>query len=210
MVITQIKKIGRGERYSIFIDGVFNCILEAEIIVKNRLKSGMEIIDERLVEIKLENGNISCFERALSTLERGAKTEKQIRDYLLSKGFLEKSVESAILKLKEYGYVDDEAYAENYIKTYSRSKGKNRLKKELLLKGISSNIINYKLDEPFDEEEEYKNCETICQKYLKGKEKNLKTKQKAFNHLLNKGFGFDVVKNVVGKCFLEVEDESWD
>ena len=210
MVITQIKKIGRGERYSIFIDGVFNCVLEAEIIVKNRLKTGMEIIDERLVEIKLENGNISCFERALSTLERGAKTEKQIRDYLLSKGFLEKSVENAILKLKEYGYVDDEAYAENYIKTYSRSKGKNRLKKELLLKGISSNIISYKLDELFDKEEEYKNCETICQKYLKGKEKSLKTKQKAFNHLLNKGFGFDVVKNVVGKCFLEVEDESWD
>ena len=76
MVITQIKKIGRGERYSIFIDGVFNCVLEAEIIVKNRLKSGMEIIDERLVEIKLENGHEVVFKllsHLASNPERGIK-----------------------------------------------------------------------------------------------------------------------------------------
>ena len=52
MIITQIKKIGKGERYSIFIDGNFSCVLEAEIIVKNQIKEGQEIDAEKLCVCK--------------------------------------------------------------------------------------------------------------------------------------------------------------
>ena len=117
MQITEIKKIGRGDRYSIFIDGVFDGTLEAEILVKHKLKTGDEIGEEQWRQIKLENGKLSAFSRAVGYIEKSLKTQKQLQTYLKEKGFLQESIDDAVQKLKEYGYIDDKVYAENYIKT---------------------------------------------------------------------------------------------
>ena len=46
MTITEIKKIGKGDRYSIYIDGQFSCTLEAEILVKFKLKTFQELEED--------------------------------------------------------------------------------------------------------------------------------------------------------------------
>ena len=107
MQITEIKKIGKGDRYSIFIDDIFNGTLETEILVKEKLKTGDEISEERLKQIKLDNGKLAAFSRAISYIEKGLHTEKQLRAYLKEKGFLPESIDEAIEKLLEYGYIDD-------------------------------------------------------------------------------------------------------
>ena len=84
MQITQIKKIGKGERYSIFIDGIFDCALETEILVKAKLKEGQEIEEDEWREIKLKNSNLACFDRGLSYLEKSLKTKKQLKEKSLT------------------------------------------------------------------------------------------------------------------------------
>ena len=210
MIITQIKKIGKGARYSLYLDERFICTLEAEVLAKNKLKTGDEISEEKLEELRLESGDLSSFERALSYLEKGMKTEKNIRDYLLSKGYLEESVEKAVKKLKSYGYIDDEAYAENFIKTYSSLKGSRKLKYDLLAKGIDKAIIDEKLSELLLEEDEKQACKQICNKYLKGKDLDNKTKQKLFNHLSGKGFSYEIILSTLKEVSKEVEDEGWN
>lgn len=210
MQITEIKKIGKGERYSIYIDGIFNGTLQAEILVKHKLKTGDEIDEEHIKQIKLENGKIAAFEQAARYLEKALKTQKQLQTYLKEKGFLQQSIDDAVQKLKEYGYIDDEAYAENYIKTYQNKKGKIKLKFDLISKGVSPEIVEEKLAQLIDAEEQFSSCEALLKKYIKNKPIDSKLKSKAYAHLFSKGFAGDIISSVIAKVFSEVEDESWD
>lgn len=210
MQITEIKKIGRGDRYSIFIDDVFDGTLEAEILVKHKLKTGDEIDEEQWRQIKLENGKLSAFSRAVGYIEKSLKTQKQLQTYLKEKGFLQESIDDAVQKLKEYGYIDDKVYAENYIKTYKDKKGKIKLKFDLLSKGVAADVIEEALQEFVDEDEQYAACETLLKKYVKNKPQDIKLKSKAYAHLFSKGFSGDIISRAIGKVFSEVEDEDWN
>lgn len=210
MQITEIKKIGRGDRYSIFIDGVFDGMLEAEILVKHKLKTGDEIDEEQWRQIKLENGKLSAFSRAVGYIEKSLKTQKQLQTYLKEKGFLQESIDDAVQKLKEYGYIDDKVYAENYIKTYKDKKGKIKLKFDLLSKGVAADVIEEALQEFVDEDEQYAACEKLLKKYVKNKPQDVKLKSKAYAHLFSKGFSGDIISRAIGKVFSEVEDEDWN
>ena len=210
MIITQIKKIGRGDRYSIYCDDVFFMQIETEILVKNKLKTGQEISEEQAQNLKLQNGDFASFDKALSYIERGIKTEKNIRDYLKKKGYLEESVNKAVDKLLEYGYINDEVYAENYISTYSQTKGKQKLKFDLLSKGVDKSIIDQKLEKLLDEEGQFESAKTLALKFLKNKIRDEKTYQKLCGHLVSKGFSFDVVSKIAKVVLKEERDESWD
>lgn len=210
MQITEIKKIGRGDRYSIFIDDVFDGTLEAEILVKHKLKTGNEIDEEQWRQIKLENGKLSAFSRAVGYIEKSLKTQKQLQTYLKEKGFLQESIDDAVQKLKEYGYIDDKVYAENYIKTYKDKKGKIKLKFDLLSKGVAADVIEEALQEFVDEDEQYAACEKLLKKYVKNKPQDIKLKSKAYAHLFSKGFSGDIISRAIGKIFSEVEDEDWN
>ena len=210
MQITEIKKIGRGDRYSIFIDDVFDGTLEAEILVKHKLKTGDEIGEEQWRQIKLENGKLSAFSRAVGYIEKSLKTQKQLQTYLKEKGFLQESIDDAVQKLREYGYIDDKVYAENYIKTYKDKKGKIKLKFDLLSKGVAADVIEEALQEFVDGDEQYAACEKLLKKYVKNKPQDIKLKSKAYAHLFSKGFSGDIISRAIGKIFSEVEDDDWN
>ena len=206
MIITEIKKIGKGERYSIFIDGIFSCTLETEIIVKNRLKSGQLIDDELWKKIRYENGELACFSRSLSLLEKSQKTERQIRTYLKEKGFLQENIDNCILKLIEYGYINDSDYAENFIKTYLKTKGPKKIKYDLITKGVDPEIIEEKLNELVNDDVERENALNLLKKYINNREFNQKLKNKAFLFLMSKGFNSEIAIEVLRR----VSDENWD
>lgn len=205
MIITEIKKIGRGDRYYLILDELRKYTIEADILAKHKLKTNDEIDEESLNKILLENGEFSAFDRALSYLEKNIKTEKGIRKYLKQKGFLEESIDNAVQKLKEYGYIDDGVYAENYIRTYARKKGRKLLAFELATKGVDKQIIDEKLEELLDQEDEQKSCNEILTKYLKGKNIDQKTRQKAYAHLVSKGFSSNIISNALKECLCEQE-----
>ncbi len=68
MKITQIKKIGKGQRFSLFLDDEFVCSLESEIIVKNHLALGLDIYENQLEKIKKQNSYLTFFEKSLSII----------------------------------------------------------------------------------------------------------------------------------------------
>ena len=191
--ITQIKKIGKGERYYLYLDNDFFGVYEAEILAKHGLKCGQEYSEEFFENLRLENGDYACFNRGLSVLEKSMKTEKMLKDYLKEKGYPISCIEKAVEKIKSYGYIDDENFCENYILTYKNSKSKRKMKYDLLQKGVSEEIIVQKLEKEISEDEEREKCLNFAKKYMKNKEFDLKTKQKLYNHLVSKGFSFDLI-----------------
>lgn len=193
--ITEIKKIGKGLRYNLYLDDQFFGVYEAEILARHCLKTGQSFDDQFFEDLKIENGDYACFNRGLSLLEKSMKSEKMLKDYLREKGYPKACIEKAVDKLSEYGYIDDQAFCENYINSYSSSKSKRKLKYDLLSKGIKEDIIDEKLENLLDEDSEREKLFLLAEKYMKNKEFDLKNKQKFYNHFAGKGYDYGMIAN---------------
>lgn len=182
------------KRVSVYLDGVFYCGLDLVTVYKYRIKKGQEISEQKLIEIQRSSEFQACFDSAIKFISKSLKTCKQVREKLISKGYLPEIVEEVILKLKEYDYLNDLNYAEKFVSTYKSTKGKRLMYAILKQKGVDEADINSALNTLSNQSE---NAEKLVEKYLKNKEKDKKNLQKCYNYLLSKGFDYDVAKNAL-------------
>ena len=183
-------------RCNIYVDGRFCCGLTLEATVKNRLKVGQIVTEERLAEIQLESEKSTAFDKALTHLSATRKTEKQIRTYLAGKGYLPAVVDYAVEKLRSYNFLNDGEYAEAYVETAAKRKGGRLIRMELRSKGVSDNEIDGAL-ENLDGETELAAAKDILHKYMRGKVADVPTLQKAYRYLMSKGFDYEVAKQAL-------------
>lgn len=192
-------------RCNIYVDGRFCCGLTLEATVKNRLKVGQNVAPERLAEIQLESEKDTAFDKALTHLSATRKTEKQIRSFLESKGYLPAVVDYAVEKLRSYNFLNDGEYAEAYVEFAARKKGGKLIRMELKNKGISDAEIDGAL-ESLDGETELLAAKALLDKYMRGKVADTQTLQKAYRYLMSKGFDYEVAKRALSTLG-EMEDE---
>ncbi len=192
--ITEIVKIGSGQRYKLYLDDELFGIYESEILARHSLKRGQAFEDEFFESLKFENGDYACFNRGLKVLEKCMKTEKMMKDYLRERNYPSSCIQKAICKMKEYGYINDQAYCESFISSNESGKSKKKMKYDLRAKGVSEDIIDEALCKINDEDEEEK-CYILAKKFMKNKEFDIKNKQKLYSHLAGKGYEYgDIAK----------------
>lgn len=202
--ITDIKpQVKNPTRCNIYLDNAFYCGLELETIMKNRLKIGTEIAEERLNEIQTESESLRALDKALNFISLSKKTKKEVEDYLKKKGYLGGTIETVISKMSAYKFINDEEYAKDYVKSYSKKKGNRLLAAELKRKGVSDSEISEAIEERSDESE---GANAVAEKYLRGKERTKENAVKCYRYLLGKGFSYDVAKESAFKLTGGEED----
>ncbi len=208
MTITEIKRKGKSELYYVYVDEELFGFLQAEFIYKYKLKSGLEIGRKELEEIKNQSDKLTCVNQALGYLSKMIRSEFQVRQYLKKHMYDDETIDEAICKLKNYGYINDEQVATLTVQSLSTKKGKNYIKKELSQKGIDKSQIAL-LTKNLEGQEEL--CETLAKKWLKNKELPLGQNEKAklYRFLAGKGFEFDIIKKITSKIKLG-DDDDWD
>lgn len=209
-VITKIEKQKRREdKYNIFIDDKFACGLFIDVCVRHGLKVGLEIEQDRLNEMALESEKTIALNKTAKYMQSALKTTKQIRDYLAKKGYEKITIDYVVDKLKEYNYLDDEAYAKSFAKTYKNKYGEYKLKEKLRSKGISENIADDSIKEIDNTDEIIYN---IAVKYMMKKEPTSENYIKLNRFLASRGFGFEDIKHAINKLKKdgENEDVDWD
>lgn len=202
--ITEITpQIKDKRRCNIYLDGRFYCGLTLETAMRYRLKTGMKVEREFLAKIQLESEKNTALDKALTHISASQKTEREIREYLGEKGYLQDVCDYVLEKMRSYGFVDDAAYAQNYAENAVKRKGKRLIELELKRKGVDEQSIAQATDELQGEEETAKK---IAEKYMRGKPTDMQTKQKTYRYLLSKGFDYDTAKAALrGVC--DEEDE---
>ncbi|MBQ8342802.1 MAG: RecX family transcriptional regulator [Clostridia bacterium] len=180
-------------RCNVYVDGRFCCGLTLEATVKNRLKVGVVITEERLAEIQLESEKNTAFDKALTHLSATRKTEKQVRTFLGSKGYLPAVVDYVVEKLRSYNFLNDGEYAEAYVESVAKRKGGRLIRMELRGKGVSDEEIDAALD-GLDKDTELAVATAILQKYMRGKACDQPTLQKAYRYLMSKGYDYETAK----------------
>ena len=197
MEITAITpQVKDKTRCSIYVDGRFYCGLTIETTVKNRLKVGQSVSAEYLSEIQLESEKRTALDKALTHLTATQKTEREIRDFLTKKGYLPAIAEYVLEKLRGYNFVNDGEYAKAYVTAKSSKKGERLIRMELRAKGITDSDAADALAE-IDEEAQISSAKAVLEKYMRGKTADAPTLQKAYRHLLSKGYSFDVAKSAL-------------
>lgn len=194
MILTSLIKRGKSELYKTYLDDEYVCLLEAEVIVKHKLKTGSNIEQDEFLQIRQESENLTCRKQALEYVSKGVKTRKQVFEHFRQKGYLPICINNALDMLEGYGYINDKYYAETFVKSKQNQKGKMYIVSSLKQKGVSEDIINEVMQD-FNTEQD--TIIDIAKKYLKNKVIDQKTKEKLFRHLISKGFEYSEVNSAV-------------
>ena len=145
--ITDIKpQVKNPTRCNIYLDNAFYCGLELETVMRHRLKVGQCVDPDRLDEIQLDSERVHALDKALSFVSKSKKTRRQVEEHLRQKGYTDHTVFAVLEKMEDYRFIDDEDYSFDYVRSYSKSKGKRLMAMELRRKGVSEEDMAQALD----------------------------------------------------------------
>ncbi|MBQ3214455.1 MAG: regulatory protein RecX [Clostridia bacterium] len=186
MKITKIEIQKKNKnRVNLYLDEEFFCGLSLETVLKNHLKEGIEVEEDKIKFLVFETEKEMALSKAVGYISKCQKTKKEVYKYLIQKGYDEEIINYVISKLEEYNFVDDTLYAKNYIKFKNKNSGSRKIEMELKQKGINEEVAKESL-EKYSNDREF--VLMVATKYMKNKEKDLKNKQKAYRHLASRGF----------------------
>lgn len=215
MKITKIEEQKRNkDRVSIYVDDNYLFGINKEVVYTTGLKVGKEITEEYLNEVVRKEEKLRANNYAINLISMGGlKTESEIYKKMINKEFNEDDINDAINLLKEYKYIDDEAYSEWFVKdkVSINGYGINKIKNQLYKKGVSSEIINKCIEEFVDEDMQFELALEVGRKKMT----NIRTDdfsviyRRVSSFLQGRGFSFDVIKKVMNELKKEFKNTDY-
>lgn len=203
MRISELR--AKRTRFWVYDDGKYAFSVGEETLIKYKLAVGVELDEEIVSKIIDEDSDKYFSALAFNYVSYSAKTQKQVRDYLLRKGAGERSCDKAISLLLEYGYINDANYSEIYTEQKSSRIGPRAISYRLKAKGVSQEIVDNSV--VVSEEVQLEAATKIAKsaKY-QGLEPRIK-KQRIYAALARRGFDSEIVGKVLSALGKEEEEE---
>ncbi|HEY0081221.1 MAG TPA: regulatory protein RecX, partial [Pyrinomonadaceae bacterium] len=127
----------------------------------------------------------------------------------------EEAADYAITRLSEYGYLDDEQFALGYASARVRQKpvGRQQLARDLQMKQIDRELAEQTLEKVFEATPEADLIDAAIEKRvrLRGRPKTRQETKSLFDHLLRRGFSYDLIIGKVralASAELDEDEES--
>ncbi|UUV99886.1 recombination regulator RecX [Vagococcus luciliae] len=208
-VIQSIKKEKTG--YLLTTKSGLKMTISEDSLVKHRLLKGSEVSEELLNQVKEEASFDIGYQKALNYLSYQLRSEQEIKDYLKKQEISYPQIVKIIDKLKELSLLNDQVFAESYVRTAIRTtdKGPQGVKEFLMKKGVDGGTIDEALG-LFDHTHQLvlgkKLTEKMLRKYQQKSQKERTNKIR--QQLFIKGFHGDVITQLIDELeFDEEEDE---
>lgn len=195
MNITKISPAIKTEgRYNVFVDEKFSFSLDETQLVKLGLKKGVEIDEEQLAKLKSESDFGKNYIRAVDLISRRLRSERELREYAFRKQWTRDNTERVIDRLRERGYLNDEKFAESFVRSRSNTRNfsAKRMKVELRKKGIKPELIAKVLAES-DEYDEKTSLNNLIMK----KRNKYDDERKLIAYLARQGFSYDDIRSAL-------------
>ena len=193
-------ELTKKNSYNIYLSNGEVITLNERVITKNELLLRKEINSELYDKLKYENNIYDAIDKAIKYISVRLRSTKEIKDYLIKKGYSLDVVEAAIKELLNNKYLDDDIFTKAYIKDKLSftSKGDYKIKMELVQLGIDNNIIESNIA-MIDEDMLINRIKKSIEKDIKTnkKYKGVVLKNKIYNHLITQGYSKEKVLNVI-------------
>ena len=154
-----------------------------------------------------------AYEYAVFLLSLQLRTEGEIREKMLARGYTPEIIDKVINQLLTQKYLDDERYAVVFLENLKQYKnlGYYGIKKKFMMKKLSNELIDRVLEEGFTIEEEIKVAKRLLAKegiiaqpkdeeesrYQTYNAEASKAKQKTSQRLKSRGFRGEVIGKLV-------------
>ena len=201
MQVTNINYSKSKEVFEVIFEDETKLLLNYNIFEKYKVSVDMDFSEAEILEMKYFSDIERAKSRAINYISGKLKTKYEVRLKLKENDFAEDIIDEVLDILENEEYLNDRVYCEIFIEDKKKLNGygKNKIKTLLIQKGVSKNIFEDFLDE-FEYDEEFDNALKMGIKklnLLSNEEDNFKKKQKIINYLAYRGFGFDVINDVL-------------
>lgn len=199
MNITRIAKQERRDRYNIFADGRFYTALSAELLLESGIAEGDELEPDQLDPFIERDETGKVLNQALRFLSARPHSERELRTKLRRKEVDPELIDDAFARLRELGYLDDAAFARQWVEERGRQRGTLKLRAELKRKGVADDVIAAAL-EGSPERDELADARELAAKRLArlSGEPPQQVRAKLTRYLAGRGYRYDVIRQALG------------
>ena len=185
------------KKCSIYINEQFVFALYKGELSRYNLKEGSLLSEEvyREIAVLLLKRAKS---RSLHLLNARPYTQKQLSDKLQTNGYPKEVIEQTMEYVKSFGYINDNAYVEQYINNHSAKKSMREMKEKLLQKGIKRDVLEAYM-ETFTEEQDdtYAIKALLKKKRYSPVDATVEETRRIYAYLARKGFRYDDIHKVL-------------
>lgn len=181
--------------------------IHSEIIRKYNIAKGMELSEEEADRLIYENDLRRARERALYLMESRDHSYRELFDKL-EKNYSEDICFEVCNRLAEIGVINDRRYAEKLCRQLFEVKklGRYRVRQEMRLKGLGSEIIEEAMENFSEEDEPFERLEKLVEQKYERYLTDRKGVEKVRNALARKGYSFGEIKEVLDLYDLDFDD----
>ena len=218
MQITKIEvQKKKQNRFNIYINDEFAFGVDEATLLKFALTKGTELTQDTIREIEQEtqyqNAYQNAYQKALRFLNFKLRTAKEVYEKLEKLEVPDGVINQVLQQLMDHGFVNDQFYAESYVRENFalKKKGPKAVAFELKKKGVNDSVIQKALAK-FDEETQLDQAIEIAQKYVdrQGNAPVKTVKQKVYGFLMQRGYDLDIVQSVISELKFEKQEENED
>lgn len=205
MLITKLEKSSKNQ-IRVSLDYEYAFWLYENEIRRLSMEEGQEIsadvVQKLLEEVVLPRAK----EKAVLLLKYSDRTCLELRTRLQQNGYTDTIIDQVLAYTQEYGYVDDERYADIYVRLRSAGKSRCQIEMELVRKGIEKEQIRRIMEEnEFDEEDSLRK---LVKKRLRGRiPLSPQERKKQLGYFARRGYGFSLIQQVMREYEQEEENQ---
>jgi len=208
VVITRlIASKGRNPKVKVYLDGEYAFSLESVVALEAGLRPESDLSTEQFKKLEVANK----LRLALSAAERliafRPRSEAELRQKLMRKGFTEDVIMQALDRLRLGGLVDDAAFARYWAENRAafRPRGQRLVQAELRQKGVASEVV----------QEATTNLDDAEGAYFAGLKKARllhgydykEFSRKIGGYLRRRGYDYDAIKPSIKRLWLEISQK---
>lgn len=196
MWINKFTKLSDG-MYRVQFDS-FSAVIHEDLILKYDLLLTKKLDSDLLEQIMEENKKYAVYGVALKYLKKKLHSKKEVASYLRREGYQEEDIRITVQLLERQGYLDERQFADAYVhdRMVMSNDGPLKIEKELLDRGISSDIIVTSLA-VYGRTEEQEKIEKLIDRQVKQNRKNssLLLKRKIQGYLSQLGYHDSLIRH---------------
>lgn len=192
------------DRVSVFLDGEFAFGVHKDVAAKHGLQVGTTLTPEEQAAVEHDERYVQAKQRALNYLAHKPRTEAEVRRKLREEEAPSPVIEDVVARLYELNYLDDEAYARDYVRNRFASKkyGPVRMRRELTERGVDRAVAEAAVDDLFADENLVAAARQHAEKRwprLADEDDPRRRKQKLYRYLRRRGFTSDTIYTVLNE-----------
>lgn len=195
------------DRLNIDLDGEFAFGLSR--LVAAWLKVGDYLSEDRINSLIESDSSEAAYLKATRLLDYRPRTEKEIRQRLIQKGFSTLEIDQVVLRLKRANLVQDQQFAKMWIENRNdyHPRSQRLMRYELRNKGVSEQMIESALADSADDNELATRAASQYARKLNFQDREL-FRKKLSAYLARRGFSYRTIAPIIGDLIRKLEQDQ--